>query len=28
LIQWFSCGFWWWGCIATPLNWAPLAPGW
>ena len=26
LIQWFSCGFGWGGCIATPLNWAPLAP--
>ncbi len=28
ILQGFSCGFWWWGCIATPLNWAPLAPGW
>ena len=28
LIQWFSCWFGWGGCIATPLNWAPLAPGW
>ena len=28
IIQWLSCGFWWGGCIATPLNWAPLAPGW
>jgi len=23
----FSCGFGWGGCISTPLNWAPLAPG-
>lgn len=21
-----SCGFWGWGCISMPLNWAPLAP--
>ena len=28
IIQWLSCGFGWGGCIATPLNWAPLAPGW
>lgn len=28
LIQWLSCGFGWGWCIATPLNWAPLAPGW
>ncbi len=26
LIQWLSCGFWGGSCIATPLNWAPLAP--
>lgn len=26
LIQWFSCWFGWGWCIATPLNWAPLAP--
>jgi len=28
IIQWLSCGFGGWWCIATPLNWAPLAPGW
>jgi hypothetical protein len=22
-----SCWFGWWSCIASPLNWAPLAPG-
>lgn len=27
LIKWFSCGFGWGSCIASPLNWAPLAPG-
>ena len=27
LIEWLSCGFGGWSCIATPLNWAPLAPG-
>ncbi len=27
IIEWFGCGFGGWGCIATPLNWAPLAPG-
>ena len=27
IIEWFGCGFWGWSCIATPLNWAPLAPG-
>jgi uncharacterized repeat protein (TIGR01451 family) len=27
LIEWLSCWFGGWGCIATPLNWAPLAPG-
>jgi uncharacterized repeat protein (TIGR01451 family) len=27
LIQWLSCWFGGWSCIATPLNWAPLAPG-
>lgn len=26
LIEWLSCGFWGGSCIATPLNWAPLAP--
>ena len=26
VVQWLSCWFGWWGCIATPLNWAPLAP--
>jgi hypothetical protein len=26
LTMWLSCGFGWWSCIATPLNWAPLAP--
>jgi len=26
LIQGLSCGFGWGSCIATPLNWAPLAP--
>lgn len=26
LIQWLSCWFGGWSCIATPLNWAPLAP--
>ncbi len=28
LIQWFWCWFGWWNCFASPLNWAPLAPGW
>jgi len=28
VIEWFSCGFGGGSCIATPLNWAPLAPGW
>jgi hypothetical protein len=28
IMAWLSCGFWGWSCIATPLNWAPLAPGW
>lgn len=27
IVNWLSCWFWWW-CIATPMNWAPLAPGW
>lgn len=27
VIEWLSCGFGWGSCIATPLNWAPLAPG-
>ena len=27
IIEWFGCWFGGWGCIATPLNWAPLAPG-
>ncbi|MDA7494851.1 hypothetical protein N8455_00755, partial [Candidatus Gracilibacteria bacterium] len=27
MIQGMSCGFGGGGCIATPLNWAPLAPG-
>jgi uncharacterized repeat protein (TIGR01451 family) len=27
LIQWLSCWFGGGSCIATPLNWAPLAPG-
>ena len=27
IIDWLGCWFGWW-CIATPLNWAPLAPGW
>jgi hypothetical protein len=27
VIDWFGCGFG-SGCIPTPLNWAPLAPGW
>ncbi|MCP4523052.1 MAG: hypothetical protein GY828_02425, partial [Candidatus Gracilibacteria bacterium] len=27
LIQGLSCGFGGGGCIATPMNWAPLAPG-
>jgi len=27
VVNWLGCGFWWWGCITTPLNWAPLAPG-
>ena len=27
-MQWLSCWFGWGWCIATPLNWAPLAPGW
>jgi hypothetical protein len=27
IMQWLSCGFGWGWCIATPLNWAPLAPG-
>ncbi len=26
IIEWFGCGFWWGSCLATPLNWAPLAP--
>jgi len=25
--DWFSCGFWSQWCIASPMNWAPLAPG-
>ncbi len=28
LVNWMSCWFNNWGCLATPLNWAPLAPGW
>ena len=28
IIEWFGCGFGGGSCIATPLNWAPLAPGW
>lgn len=27
IIQWLWCWFWGWSCIASPLNWAPLAPG-
>lgn len=27
IMAWLSCWFWWGWCIATPLNWAPLAPG-
>ena len=26
IIEWFGCWFGWGWCIATPLNWAPLAP--
>lgn len=28
IIDSISCWFWAWSCISTPLNWAPLAPGW
>lgn len=28
LLNWLSCWFNNWACISTPLNWAPLAPGW
>ena len=28
IMQWLSCWFGGGWCIATPLNWAPLAPGW
>lgn len=27
ILAWLSCGFGWGGCVSTPLNWAPLAPG-
>ncbi len=25
IAQWLSCGFWGWGCLALPINWAPLS---
>ncbi len=28
IINWMSCWFNNWACFASPLNWAPLAPGW
>ena len=28
LVSWLNCWFGWGWCIASPLNWAPLAPGW
>jgi len=28
IMQGLSCWFGWGWCIATPMNWAPLAPGW
>jgi len=26
IVEGFGCWFWWWACISSPLNWAPLAP--
>lgn len=26
IVNWLGCWFWWWACISSPLNWAPLAP--
>ncbi len=26
IMDWLSCWFWGWSCLALPMNWAPLAP--